>query len=1140
MKPRTPHNKLKQKGQALVEFSLILPILLFVILAIVDYGRVLFVFANASTTLRDAARFANVLTDPNNPSFLECGDIEAAVRRVLFADVNDVQISYFKHESYNATTPDYECGGTMAVPGDLVNGDIMRIELTASIDFFTPLLSNIWPNVDIPFEVERTIVASLNLGAGADDTDFDGLSDEWEAMWFGCEMDGDPTQVVLPTTPGAPITFTNTTGSLSFYNDPTPGFNGKCAIDDKNTADNTDDMLIAATDLQTVTDDPDGDGCNNGCEETRGTDPSSDDTDNDGLSDLEEAAAGTDPLDPDSDDDGLDDGEEVNATPTTISIDGVNTAFDIITDPLDPDSDDDGLDDGDEMNRGTNPMESDTDSDGLNDFDEVTETSYTTTVNGANTPLTITTNPNKADTDDDGLTDGDEQNGTGPLSGIGKTDPTNNDTDGDNLLDGQEVNGFTVTQLNLDSSIFDTPTYFASPLERDTDGDGLRDGVERTAASDPQNPNTDGDLCFLSDFEEVVILGSIPYLLDSDGDGLSDCEEVDTFGTDPTLQDSDGDGLSDKDEVEGNSDPTDDTSTSGDDTDSEGTDGDGLFDDWEIANFGNLSPLPGDDPDSDGCDNLCEQNRRTNPNNSDTDGDNLLDGPEIFTHRTNPLDPDTDSDARTDDLEVNGNDENFTINGNSFTENVKTNPRLADGDQDGIPDGDELNGYTITVNINGASINRSRNSHPNIFDTDGDGLNDGEEIDLANGFMTDPSEADSDFDTLTDRAEIDFYTTSPLDDDTDNDTLEDGDEVLVHNSSPLNVDTDGDTLTDPQEVNGFSYTYTVNGSTITVDLPGSLSPLQNSLSPVNTDSDNDGLSDGFVAAAPNPLGYEVPQSDTDTTATHTNPTMPDTDGDLTDDGTEIQNGTDPLTADLPGCADDADSDGLTGCEESVAGTDPANPDTDGDGLLDGDEVNGFSISYDLNGSSMSEFVNTDPTNEDTDGDGLLDGAEADNSDGFATHPLIRDTDSDLISDGAEQNIYASLGADPTVTDDFFDLAVTAFFSYSPVPNGIEQPVRDYLAGDEAQALATLEASFLFTFINATEMEATLTLSADFNGTNSSNQSFVETNFGVTVISGALNTMEVSGLTVEEMVAIAVFEFNNQGDTPPDLITAINS
>lgn len=57
---------------------------------------------------------------------------------------------------------------------------------------------------------------------------------------------------------------------------------------------------------------------------------------------------------------------------------------------------------------------------------------------------------------------------------------------------------------------------------------------------------------------------------------------------------------------------------------------------------------------------------------------------------------------------------------------------------------------------------------------------------------------------------------------------------------------------------------------------------------------------------------------------------------------------------------DTDNDGLTDEEEALLGTDPENPDTDGDDLTDSLEVN---------------TLNTDPLVADTDGDGINDGAE---------------------------------------------------------------------------------------------------------------------------------------------------------------------
>lgn len=57
---------------------------------------------------------------------------------------------------------------------------------------------------------------------------------------------------------------------------------------------------------------------------------------------------------------------------------------------------------------------------------------------------------------------------------------------------------------------------------------------------------------------------------------------------------------------------------------------------------------------------------------------------------------------------------------------------------------------------------------------------------------------------------------------------------------------------------------------------------------------------------------------------------------------------------------DTDRDGLDDVREKQVGTDPRNPDTDGDGLSDGDEV---------------IIWKTNPLNPDTDGDGYTDGSE---------------------------------------------------------------------------------------------------------------------------------------------------------------------
>lgn len=80
---------------------------------------------------------------------------------------------------------------------------------------------------------------------------------------------------------------------------------------------------------------------------------------------------------------------------------------------------------------------------------------------------------------------------------------------------------------------------------------------------------------------------------------------------------------------------------------------------------------------------------------------------------------------------------------------------------------------------------------------------------------------------------------------------------------------------------------------------------------------------------------------------------------------------------------DSDADGLTDEDEARYGTDPLDPDTDKDGLKDGEEVHTYK---------------TDPLNPDTDWDGLKDGAEVKKHE---TNPLLRDTDNGGVADGHE-------------------------------------------------------------------------------------------------------------------------------------------
>ncbi len=149
----------------------------------------------------------------------------------------------------------------------------------------------------------------------------------------------------------------------------------------------------------------------------------------------------------------------------------------------------------------------------------------------------------------------------------------------------------------------------------------------------------------------------------------------------------------------------------------------------------------------------------------------------------------------------------------------------------------------------------------------------------------------------------------------------------------------------------------------------------------------------------------------------TDPNNPDTDFDGLKDGEEVNKyKTDPLKA-------DTDGDGLTdGDEVRKYETDPLKADTDGDGLTDGDEVNKHKtdpLKMDTDGDGLGDGaeVNTHKTNpleKDTDGDGLMDGDEVNT---YKTNPTNPDTDGDGLKDGDEVNTFKTNPANPDTDGD---------------------------------------------------------------------------------------------------------------------------
>ncbi len=157
---------------------------------------------------------------------------------------------------------------------------------------------------------------------------------------------------------------------------------------------------------------------------------------------------------------------------------------------------------------------------------------------------------------------------------------------------------------------------------------------------------------------------------------------------------------------------------------------------------------------------------------------------------------------------------------------------------------------------------------------------------------------------------------------------------------------------------------------------------------------------------------------------------------------------------------DDDGDGLSNLKENTLGTDPNNPDTDGDGLSDGLEVNQFG---------------TQPTNQDSDGDTLKDGQEVNE---LNTSPINPDTDGDSLNDGVE----VANGSNPLKTDTDGD-GISDDQDSDPVNTSTPTPDLDatqqYIADLTATAIAAaaLEEEAAANATATAQMAATLTAQA---------------------------------------------------------------
>ena len=552
---------------------------------------------------------------------------------------------------------------------------------------------------------------------------------------------------------------------------------------------------------------------------------------------------------------------------------------------------------------------------------------------------------NGFDDDKDGLVDSADPDGDGDADcssddddgdGLIDEDVSGWDTDGDGMPDGWEAaNGLNAT----------SPSNADGP-NGDPDGDGLNNLLEyvnptwdtmcgsipcfrngpngATETTSPCDPvmNIGPGGCATYTAEVDGITSTNPQRIDSDNDGLNDSYEALTLLTDPTASDTDGDGIPDGVEVNGlygnpaqASDPR-----------NNNTDGDLLDDGDEDINSNGVVDENETDPtrkedsgdeDEDGLQNWEENLSCTLWNVADSDFGGVNDGDELnVTHGTDPCD--------------------------SFTNFVTTVSNWNSGsslltlqDASGFnPDGGEgwynLSGTLISFTYTAVSSQ----SLAGVSSGPSPGVN---EVVNRNGSFCHTDAVAAGTIGTTQRYCDDDYK------DSDGDGLADWEEILgVYGwfSNPGMVDTDSDGVSDFDEV---------------FDFTNPNEPCNNLL-----DDDGDSLNNFFEDSTGCDLIWiGIGNGSQDVWVT--NPSLFDTDSGGVDDRTEYNDGTNPESNPFDDILpEDFDGDGIPDAIENLTGTDWTNPDTDGGGMLDGDEC---PVQFWGTGCVNSPFNPFDPTDD---------------------------------------------------------------------------------------------------------------------------------------------------------------------------------
>jgi len=156
-----PNSAIIHRGQGLVEFALILPVLLLLILGIIEFGRLMVTYSSISTASRDAVRYAVSVGDSPSgiPNYQDCLGIRAAAENVaLFSDPTIV-IALDTDGPGGAAPIEYCQLGKDSDPIEVSLGARISVTVTQIYEPLLPLVE--LPTIPLISESARTVLRDV-------------------------------------------------------------------------------------------------------------------------------------------------------------------------------------------------------------------------------------------------------------------------------------------------------------------------------------------------------------------------------------------------------------------------------------------------------------------------------------------------------------------------------------------------------------------------------------------------------------------------------------------------------------------------------------------------------------------------------------------------------------------------------------------------------------------------------------------------------------------------------------------------------------------------------------------------------------------------------------------------------------------